>query len=533
MKNLKLFIPFLLLALCTHSLQGQRYLKQVFDSVTVSKTYYGSNATVLSVAITGHPSKVPLPVSIYTPKGDTIKLRPLVIYLHTGNFLPFPQNQGTGARTQAPTDQYAGIGALGMGFPVDSPVVEFCTRLAKMGYVSAAIDYRTGWNPVATTQTERVNTLINAAYRGVQDARTAIRYFKYTVIAAGNPYRIDTSKIVLWGQGTGGYISMAAATMDSYADIVLKSSGKFIGADGNPYVIQSIHGDIYGTSVGVHPLTGDTLSFPNFAGISSDFQLCVNAGGALADSAWIDATDLPMIGFHEPRDPFAPYKNGLVLVPQGASAPLPVVNVSGTYIAVQKTDQLGLNKKMRDLKLNDIITQNANKKNDGIEGLYPINGNALNPYDSDPWNWWDTAVIAAVERVAKTGNNTNGLLTNPDMSAAKARRYIDTMIAYYAPRAFAVLGLGTFVSTPELLKDNQVGLKMRPNPMVNQTVLQTNSSYPMKSITLYDVNGRMVGQTSRLNTSEFTIERRGMPQGTYFVQIAFDKGTITKSLLIQ
>ncbi|MEP7323817.1 MAG: T9SS type A sorting domain-containing protein [Saprospiraceae bacterium] len=523
MKKIKLILPFLL-TICSLSLSGQRYLKQVFDSITKTNTYYGSNITVLA-----NPTllKVPLPVSIFTPKGDTLKKRPLVIYVHTGNFLPYPTNGGTNGKNAPPTDQYASIAQLGMGFPVDSSLIEICTRLTKMGYVTAAIDYRTGWNPIAATQGDRVNTLINAAYRGVQDLRTAIRYFKYTVLAQNNPFGIDTSRIVAWGQGTGGYITMAAATLDNYLDIVLSQDGKFIGADINgdgipdPYVIQSIHGDIYGTAVGKHPVTGDTTSLPNFVGLSSDFQLCVNMGGAIADTSWIDASDLPLISYHEPRDPFAPYKEGIVLVPV---VNLPVVKVQGSYLATQKSDKLGLQKKMRDLKLNDVITQNANKKNDGIEGLYPVNGDGQ--FDSDPWNWWDTTLIVAA-------NSKNGLLTNPNMSAAKARRYIDTIIGYFAPRAFAVLGLGTFTSTPDQLKDRQVGLKMMPNPMITQTTLQTNTAFPMKGISIYDINGRLVGKTSNLNTSHFTIERRGLSQGTYFIQIGFDKGIITKPLLIQ
>ncbi|MBK7607156.1 MAG: hypothetical protein IPI18_08120 [Saprospiraceae bacterium] len=323
--------------------------------------------------------RVPLPVSIYTPKGILSKNRPLIIYIHTGNFLPFPVNRGTTGRTTPSTVNMRALHNWVWDFPSDSSLVEICTRLTKMGYVVAAIDYRGGWNPIASTQTERVNTLINAAYRGVQDLRTAIRFFKLTSTpqGGGNPFGVDTSRIVAWGQGTGGYVSMAAATMDSYLDIVLKSSNKFIGPDvtgdglPDPYVLPPIHGDIYGTSYGIHPVTKDTLSLPNHVGFSSDFQLCVNMGGALADSQWIDETDLPMIGFQEPRDPLHLIKEGIVNVPQGSSAPLPVVLVQGTYLAVQKADKLGLNKKMRDLKLADIYTQNANKKNDGIEGLYP------------------------------------------------------------------------------------------------------------------------------------------------------------------
>ena len=535
MKKLS-FLSLLFLAISITSLLGQkvRYIHQIFDSVNVTNTYYGQNITVLA-----SPSflKVPLPVSIYTPKGDTVSNRPLIIYIHTGNFLPFPVNQGTSGRTTPPPagDPAASIAQLGMGFPSDSPLVEICTRLTKMGYVVAAIDYRGGWNPIASTQTERVNTLINAAYRGVQDLRTAIRFFKLTAKLQNNPFGVDTSKIVAWGQGTGGYVSMAAATMDNYLDIVLKSNNKFIGPDINgdgqpdPYVIQSIHGDIYGTSLGRHPVSGDTLSLPNHVGYSSDFQLCVNMGGALADSQWIDGTDLPMIGFQEPRDPFAPYKEGIVNVPQGASAPLPVVVVQGTYLTIQKADKLGLNKKMRDLKLADIYTQNANKKNDGIEGLYPINGNPANPFDSDPWAWWDTTVMKQIA----PANNANGLLTNPDMSATKARRYIDTIIGYFAPRAFAVLDLGTFVSTPDLLKAQEVGFQMMPNPMTHQSELQTNPDYKMKRLTIYDINGRAVREVKQINSNHYTLERNALPQGVYYLQVGFDKGVITKSILIQ
>ena len=58
-----------------------------------------------------------------------------------------------------------------------------------MGYVVASIDYRLGWNPLAATQSERTNQLINAAYRGVQDARTAVRYFRMNAAEQGKRIR--------------------------------------------------------------------------------------------------------------------------------------------------------------------------------------------------------------------------------------------------------------------------------------------------------------------------------------------------------
>ena len=114
------------------------------------------------------PVAQPLVADVYTPVGDSNDARPLMLVFHTGNFLPFPANNGTGGTIK------------------DSTVVEVCTRLAKRGYVAAAVDYRLGWNPIDPSQDIRKFFLINAAYRGVQDCRTAVRYFRKDVADGGN-----------------------------------------------------------------------------------------------------------------------------------------------------------------------------------------------------------------------------------------------------------------------------------------------------------------------------------------------------------
>jgi acetyl esterase/lipase len=63
--------------------------------------------------------------------------------------------------------------------------------------------------------------LINAAYRGIQDARTAARFMRSEAVDNGNPYNIDTEKIGVFGIGTGGYIVAGVATVDDYNEIVI------------------------------------------------------------------------------------------------------------------------------------------------------------------------------------------------------------------------------------------------------------------------------------------------------------------------
>lgn len=398
------------------SLNAQRYLTQVFDQVQVTTgVTYGVNATVLYYQSLGQAVPENLLMDIYEPVGDVETNRPVILYFHTGNFLPQPTyGNPTGNRS-------------------DSSVVELCTRLAKMGYVVASCDYRLGWNPIATAQTERVKTLINAAYRGVQDSRTAARFFRKSA-ANGNPYGIDPSKLVIWGQGTGGYIAFAAATINSYNDIVIPKFISDVEVQPGvivplPMVLEQVNGDPNGLSYGINPNDNDTLCYINHEGYDSGFTCMVNMGGALGDSTWVTANDIPMISFHAPTDPFAPYNIGTVIVP---GLNLPVVEVSGSFNAQKKAHELGLNAPFEAVEaINDLYTQSANQANNGYFGLYPMRRPASQPADSAPWEWWNTSNPAS----------GNGLQTNPDMSAAKGKLFCDTIIAYAAPRLMCALNL--------------------------------------------------------------------------------------------
>ena len=131
----------------------------------------------------------------------------------------------------------------------------------------------------------------------------------------GNLYRIDTSKIIVAGQGSGGYEALASATLHDPAQIRLPkftassddSTYGFI-AD-SPYVNLSTMGDFNG-------LGGNAaLNYSNWPGYSSAVKLAINMGGALGDSSWLVPGNVPMICFHSMNDPFAPYGDGPVIVP--------------------------------------------------------------------------------------------------------------------------------------------------------------------------------------------------------------------------
>ena len=522
--NFKYFTPFLALLLLVFAgrVNAQRYLAPVFESVNVAKDApYGANYTVQYYSTVGKPVLQPLTMDIYAPSGDTITERPLVLIFHTGNFLPQGLNGGV------------------TGVKSDSSDVEIATRLAKMGYIAASCDYRLGWNPIAVTQEERTNTLINAAYRGVQDARTAIRFFRASY-EQGNPYGIDTSRIVLWGIGTGGYITLAAATLDKYTDVLIP---KFIGSDvtgdglSDPMVIEPINGDIWGTSYGLLPNASgglDTFCIPNFEGYSSDFDLCVNVGGALGDTSWLDATDPPMIGVQVPTDPLAPYKERILLVPTPKGYEN-VVEVQGAYLVIQKANELGNNQAMIDANLDDPITQVINTRNDGLEGLCPLIGRL--PEDSSPWSWWSVEYWSQVAspfcgtmEPPACSFHTVGLQSNPDMSPAKGRSYIDTIMAYYAPRAAAVLGLNA-TSSIDLISGQDVQLRISPNPASGRLRIQTSYEKPILDAGIYNLAGMEIHRKSGLNTNDLEFDRGNLPAGTYLLRLRFQAGVVTQKIV--
>jgi len=521
---MKLFSTLLFALALTLSVNAQtRYLDQVFSDVTVdTSVVYGVNATVLFFQVFGAIQE-PQFMDVYRPSGDTASSRPLVLFFHTGNFLPF-NNPSTGAPFFA--------GSCG-GTRRDSSVVEMCTRLAKMGYVVASCTYRKGWDPTATDELVRRDGLINAAYRGVQDARMAVRYFRKSFSESSNAWGIDTSKIVLWGQGTGGYISLNATSLDAYIKIPTASNNKFMKPHPTepgvfiPMVIEAVNGNIDGTSFGVLPGNTDTLNYPQHVGYSSNFKLAVNMAGAMADSSWVDPGQPAIISFHTPTDIFAPYDQGIVVVP---GVNFNVVEVQGSHIVGGMADNFNNNNAFNGVTFLDPLYTNkdfayANSPTTPVDvtaprsGLYPFL--VSNPANTAPWEW--------------TFTTAGPLNCNTDKSIALP--YIDTIMTFYAPRACLVLELSDcvtkIVSSKDLLNADQVGLQLMPNPASDMVRVTTNATETMRHIRLIDMQGRVVASQVDINSSDTRIMRGDLPAGKYLAQVFFDKGHLTVQVIFE
>lgn len=148
---------------------GTRFLDPVFNEVVTTE------AVPFSSAIReGETTPTTLYLDFYEPEGDTMAARPLVITVFGGAFV-------TGSRDY-----------------VD--MVAYCTRLAKLGYATASIDYR-----LLSVMQLSESALMRDAYMAAQDVSSAIRFFKLH----NEDYRIDPDRIFLLGNSAGSIAILA------------------------------------------------------------------------------------------------------------------------------------------------------------------------------------------------------------------------------------------------------------------------------------------------------------------------------------
>jgi len=558
---MKRTIPLTLAALAIGlgtAASAQRYLTEVFSDANLTITpdvTYGTNidfltsnfasplvptdiGTLQTLVSTMQPIPAPyfdpadgstavkvtnIRMDVYEPSQgvDVLTARPLVIYLHTGNALPPPINGSpNGARK-------------------DSTAVEICKRMARRGYVAVSMSYRLGWNPLATTEIARRASLLNAVYRALQDVRECTRVLKADA-AGANTYAIDPNKIIVLGEGTGGYIALANATLDNPAELFIEKF-RLDPFDPTVSVVDTAQvGNIYGYNGAL------TLYRPN--GQNATAQFCVNMGGSLADSTWLAAGDAPMVAFHTVFDPFAPFTDGIVIVPTTGG---PVVNVQGSNYFMRLVNQFGNNNSFVNLPSSDPITAraralygttqthgtNAVTINTNVEGLFPM----VRPLwpapaqeEASPWQFWDQN-SALAQTVVSAGPppitaNIASLASNPDMSPTKARTYIDTVMAYLNPRIVCALQLGpcSLVGIDEEASSSAV--EVWPNPATDNFTVNSGNTI-VRRYRVLDINGREVA-TNSVNAARFTVARNGLAPGTYFLELTLNDGRLVRKVML-
>jgi acetyl esterase/lipase len=220
-----------------------------------------------------------LELDIYQPVGDTASIRPLLIMAHGGSFIG--------------------------GNKTGTDVVPICQKFAKMGYVVASIEYRLGFGGFLPTE----ESATNAVYRATGDMRAAVRYFRSTV-EYGNPYKIHPEYIFAGGVSAGAFMALHLAYLDEVSEIPstvdTTALGGIEGTSGNP-------------------------------GYSSEVRAIVNLCGAIGDTSWINAEDVPCLSMHGTNDGTVPYGSDVITV-----LFIPLMEVDGSASVALRLDNIGV-----------------------------------------------------------------------------------------------------------------------------------------------------------------------------------------------
>jgi len=564
MKKQYLIFTLLFSFLTTASLAQKRYIDPIYEDADIEVTSdvsYATNVNWLFSAanISTYPNRAVgdiiaiktalsmgenIPATYFDPRDTTTKVkvstlkmdvyraksdvdsktdRPVILYLHTGNFLP-PVINGSPC-----------------GVKTDSSAIVLCTEWAKRGYVALSVEYRGGWNPLASSEEARKGQLLNAVYRAIHDVKQSISVIR-TEAAGDNTYGMDASNITLYGEGTGAYVALGYLTLDKYSEMELP---KFTNPLSNKSYIDTATVGLIDGSRGVFNLYQSPAT-------DVSVQAVVNAGGALADTSWLEAGDAPMITFQAVRDPFAPFNEGIVVVPTTNGN---VVEVQGGNLFIQKANALGNNDAIKNMPANDEYTKKARSHygktldylypapgdkmtiNEDVEHLFPI----IRPITQDlfnnrsgPWQWWDpqspyaTAEVSP-DRLPGVTVHMASLPGNPDMGPEKGRTFIDTIMGYMCPRIAVINGDYTIdqLSVNDKLPSNAANIY--PNPANNEITVSVDNKYHIQSIQMMDITGREVKNITANNVVNVNIS--DLQSGYYILNIQTTEGVISSKLI--
>jgi len=348
MKKITTLLTLTLFSALTFAQCNGRYQTEIFSLVTKTTVNY-------SDVYTDNAHKM----DIYTPDGDTETNRPLIIFIHGGTFIA--------------------------GDKANSDCVDFCETFAKMGYVTASVNYRIA-DPVSffTQESIQYETVLKA----VADVKGAIRYFRYDY-ATINSYNIDTNTIFVGGSSAGAITAIHLAYIDDISD--LSSASTIIDLQSLANNNGGIDGDV-----------GYSLYSSQVSGV-------ISFAGGIHNINWIDGDDEPLVSVQGDNDGTVDYNCNqaaggaidLILCGSGEMHPQAnTINIINEHLLLSGSDHDWFSSGNSDIRFVDALQFTA-------EFLYPL----LPCDDTTPVNEFSAEkklinVIDVLGRKTKLQNNT-------------------------------------------------------------------------------------------------------------------------------
>lgn len=276
---------------------SQRYNEALFDVDTISNVKYGTvngywtssgydydiNMILKMQGKTLTQQKLDLTMDVYLPQNDTLKKRPLIMFIHGGAFY--------------------------VGCKEDLPMQGWCSHYASLGYVTVSIDYRMGFLPFK-------RNIERAGYAAIQDAHAAMRY----LVENQSVYGIDTSMMFVGGTSAGAITALHLAFMTNETRPETSYNGMF---DDN---------------------MGDIEHSGNLLNNTFSIKGVVDMWGAVCNIEMIDSKKIPVAAFHGDLDEMVPYGYDYPFTMIGPGCKLLFNKMYGSSTIVERLLQNGIDK---------------------------------------------------------------------------------------------------------------------------------------------------------------------------------------------
>ncbi len=467
--------------------QRYRYTNSLFPTSTITQNViYGTAPSVDGFGtVESSTTSQNLKIDIYSPTGDTFTNRPVIIFAHPGGFFSGSKN-------------------------VDD-MMAFCDYFARKGYVTATIDYRLGFNVTSNIAMHSTR----AVYRGLQDGRTAIRYFR----ANASTYGIDPNKVYFVGSSAGAFIALHSIYLDQISEKPIETGvvqysnitppfshtapdlgGLDIGANltynGKPDAIISFWGGIQNTNL----ITSNNNTPVFLVHGEADTTVSFNTGSPFGYSS------LPT------ADGSNPIKNKLNA--------LNFTNNETYFVAGAGHEFYG-------------VSNGTWSNGSGGNSYWPI---VLDKSTSFLWkqhkptanftsitnglavNFTDTST-SATSWFWDFGDGTTSNLQSPTHTYATLGNYTVNLYVENLNKSWDELNRSISLNTMGLPDNSNAFFQIYPNPTSNiVTVSLSNISSNIK-YQIIDYSGKIVRENSIQNCTDFTFDTSDLAKGLYFIKV--------------
>ncbi len=503
---LRLAFLFLLSAHLLFSQNLNRYTDSLFNVTQEVTNGIYATAPELVSPYQGETqtNSVDLKYHLFLPTSDTLQKRPMLIAIHGGGFVS--------------------------GNKEHDDMIEFCKLFAQRGYVTATIQYRLGMNMLSSISGER------SVYRGLQDGRAAIRFFKDN----SSNYGIDTNNIFLVGSSAGAFISLHNLFLNEESE---KPDGAKLITNFPP---TSDDGPDLGTLDAINP----TLHY------GSQPNGVISLWGAIQDTTLIKDSDgdIPLLLVHGTDDEIVPFDvgspfNASSLPPTYGSKPISErlstisKNAETYFVSGEGHEFYGVVNGNWNPEPNEYWYIIAEKTTNFLWNIHKPHANfgvaEANSYgllqytdsSSNATKWlWDFGD-------GETSTEQNPTHTFPDWGSYIVKLFVQNEICSWDTTSKTVLYTETGVEDENIYPTKFELFQNYPNPFNPSTKISYQiSEFSDVRLSVYNIFGQevvvLVNRKQRVGNYEVEFNASNLTSGVYFYKLQSGSYTESKKMIL-